>query len=56
MKFLDKENIIVIVIALALLIAWGMWYPGHQAGVNAKIRQQQAEAQALEAQKTAAAA
>ena len=37
MKFIDKENVIVIGIALALLIAWGVWYPRHQTKVAAQL-------------------
>ena len=48
MKHLDKENIIVIGIALLLLIGWGVWYPKHQAERNLKIQEQRAVAQAME--------
>ena len=44
MKHFDKENLIVIGIALAILIAWGVWYPQRQAQVNAKSRERQAAA------------
>ena len=54
MKYFDKENIIVIGIALVLLIAWGMWYPRHQAKVTAKVQEQRAEARVLAAKNAAA--
>ena len=54
MKYFDKENIIVIGIALALLIAWGMWYPRHQAKTVAQSQERRAEARALEAKNAAA--
>ena len=54
MKHLDKENIIVIGIALALLVGWGIWYPKHQAKVNAQRQEQKAAAQAMEAKNAAA--
>ena len=53
-KHIDKENVIVIGIALALLIAWGIWYPKQQAKVNAARQEQRAAAQALEAKNEAA--
>ena len=37
-KFFDKENIIVIVIALALLVAWGIWYPKQPARPRSAAR------------------
>ena len=54
MKHFDKENLIVIGIALAVLIAWGVWYPQRQAKVNAKNKEQYAAAQALAAKNAAA--
>ena len=54
MKHFDKENLIVIGIALAVLIAWGVWYPQRQAKVNAKNKGQYAAAQALAAKNAAA--
>ena len=54
MKHIDKENVIVIGIALALLIAWGVWYPRHQAKVMAQAQARRAEAQVLAAKNNAA--
>ena len=54
MKHIDKENVIVIGIALALLIAWGVWYPRHQAKVVAQAQARRAEAQVLAAKNNAA--
>ena len=54
MKHFDKENLIVIGIALAILIAWGIWYPQRQAKVNAISKERQAAAQALAAKNAAA--
>ncbi|MBO4648228.1 MAG: membrane protein insertase YidC [Lentisphaeria bacterium] len=54
MKHIDKENVIVIGIALALLIAWGIWYPKQQAKANAARQEQRAAEQAIEAKNEAA--
>ena len=54
MKHIDKENVIVIGIALALLIAWGVWYPRHQAKVVTQAQERRTEAQVLAAKNNAA--
>lgn len=46
---LDKENWIIIGVALLLLIGWGVYYPTHQAREAANFKEQQAAAQAMAA-------
>ena len=40
-KYLDKETITVAVIALAILIGWGIYYPKYQVSQMEKAREQQ---------------
>ena len=47
MKHFDKENIIVIGVALLLLIAWGFWYPQRQAKLNKQAKERSMAAAAL---------
>lgn len=50
LKHLDKENIIVLGIALVLLIAWGVWYPKYTAKQEAAMQKRPARAPQSEAQ------
>ena len=40
-KYLDKETVIVAVIALAILIGWGIYYPKYQYNQALKAKEQQ---------------
>ncbi|MBQ9336853.1 MAG: membrane protein insertase YidC [Lentisphaeria bacterium] len=50
----DKEKAVVIAIALALLVAWGIWYPRQQAKTAARNQKLRAAAEAAAAKQAAA--